>query len=673
MRFRHVGTGITSHHLYLDKVSFNYGAPAGVGIVGASSVSFIPTGDIAANNVQAAIGEVDAEKQPLDSDLTSISALTTTSFGRDLLTQADAAATRTYIGAGTSSIDGEYSSLTGIPQALATTSTPQFAKLGINQAADTNYALSVNGPFQIHRNPLAAGPISVGDFYVSYPDGAVGRLVMDVFGSGPAMIFRRANGTAAAKTATVSGDSLLFYAARGYGTSAYSSNNGFWTVSAAENWTDTAQGVYHAWAGTNIGSASAIEWMRLQDGKMSLGGVVPTAQLHTTGTVRFAGLPSGILAADATGVLANRTITGTTDQVVVTNGNGVSGNPTLALPQSIATTSTPHFSGLIIDATAGTLPAPIITAMAQFANSDGIAGGLEGLSFGAAGLHLRGRSCGGTRAAITATPSARTLATMGGSGHDGTSWVTANKGAIAIGAAETWTPTANGTYLQFTGTLIGSTSATEWARFSEGSLGIGTSTPSAKLHVVGSVRVCGASFITDLGNSGNYLDVGPGLIRAGALSLATPYSATSNSILFSTTYDGTDARWEHVIGSGNSYSGALSHNGGTGALKVQLSSDSGANGASATMVDQLTLSAAGALRLHSYGAGTLVSDSSGNITASSASAVATNATDGFLYIPTCAGIPTGTPTTVTGLAPMVVDSVNNKLYIYAGGVWRAMN
>lgn len=58
---------------------------------------------------------VAAGYQPLDSDLTAIAALTTTSFGRSLLTQADAAATRTTIGAGTSSFDGAYSSLSGIP------------------------------------------------------------------------------------------------------------------------------------------------------------------------------------------------------------------------------------------------------------------------------------------------------------------------------------------------------------------------------------------------------------------------------------------------------------------------------------------------------------------------------------------------------------------------------
>jgi hypothetical protein len=51
-------------------------------------------------------------------------------------------------------------------------------------------------------------------------------------------------------------------------------------------------------------------------------------------------------------------------------------------------------------------------------------------------------------------------------------------------------------------------------------------------------------------------------------------------------------------------------------------------------------------------------------------ALATNATNGFLYVPTCAGTPTGTPTTQTGTAPIVVDTTNNKLYFYSGGQWR---
>lgn len=54
-------------------------------------------------------------------------------------------------------------------------------------------------------------------------------------------------------------------------------------------------------------------------------------------------------------------------------------------------------------------------------------------------------------------------------------------------------------------------------------------------------------------------------------------------------------------------------------------------------------------------------------------AIATNATDGFLYMAACAGTPTGVPTSVTGRVPVVIDSTNNKMYIYSGGSWVALN
>jgi hypothetical protein len=63
-------------------------------------------------------------------------------------------------------------------------------------------------------------------------------------------------------------------------------------------------------------------------------------------------------------------------------------------------------------------------------------------------------------------------------------------------------------------------------------------------------------------------------------------------------------------------------------------------------------------------------DSNGNTVAGASAALATTATDGFLYVPTCAGTPTGTPTAITGMAPIVVDTTNNKLYFYSTGVWR---
>jgi hypothetical protein len=51
-------------------------------------------------------------------------------------------------------------------------------------------------------------------------------------------------------------------------------------------------------------------------------------------------------------------------------------------------------------------------------------------------------------------------------------------------------------------------------------------------------------------------------------------------------------------------------------------------------------------------------------------ALATNATVGFLYVPSCAGTPTGTPLGKTGKIPIVVDSTNHKMYFYSGGSWR---
>ena len=54
-------------------------------------------------------------------------------------------------------------------------------------------------------------------------------------------------------------------------------------------------------------------------------------------------------------------------------------------------------------------------------------------------------------------------------------------------------------------------------------------------------------------------------------------------------------------------------------------------------------------------------------------ALATTATDGFTYLPTCAVVPTVTPTAITGKVPVVIDSTNNKMYIYSGGAWVALN
>lgn len=67
--------------------------------------------------------------------------------------------------------------------------------------------------------------------------------------------------------------------------------------------------------------------------------------------------------------------------------------------------------------------------------------------------------------------------------------------------------------------------------------------------------------------------------------------------------------------------------------------------------------------IHAYGDGNVVLNATG-------SALATNATTGFTYLPTCAGTPTGTPAlTQTGAYPFVYDSTNSLLYRHNGSAW----
>jgi hypothetical protein len=61
-----------------------------------------------------------------------------------------------------------------------------------------------------------------------------------------------------------------------------------------------------------------------------------------------------------------------------------------------------------------------------------------------------------------------------------------------------------------------------------------------------------------------------------------------------------------------------------------------------------------------------VIDSGGNVMIGGT--IATNATNGFLKIPTCAGTPTGIPAQGNGC--MVMDTTNNRLYIWSSSAWR---
>lgn len=52
--------------------------------------------------------------------------------------------------------------------------------------------------------------------------------------------------------------------------------------------------------------------------------------------------------------------------------------------------------------------------------------------------------------------------------------------------------------------------------------------------------------------------------------------------------------------------------------------------------------------------------------------LATDATTGFLWVPACEGVPTGTPVPIEGMLPLVADSLTGTLYMHDGAAWNAL-
>lgn len=122
--------------------------------------------------------------------------------------------------------------------------------------------------------------------------------------------------------------------------------------------------------------------------------------------------------------------------------------------------------------------------------------------YGGAPPNIIFRRANGTEAAPTNVTTDNQLFAIGGRGFGSTIFSGSSRAAIFGAAAESWTDTAQGAYLAFNTTPIGTSTTAERLRITaSGNVGIGTTTPSKALDVVGEIRSSATStascFTTD--------------------------------------------------------------------------------------------------------------------------------------------------------------------------------
>lgn len=149
-------------------------------------------------------------------------------------------------------------------------------RLGIGTAAPTSRATVSDNTVALPAPPT--GTV----IHVGGANDTLARFVLDSFGNAqPNITLRRAQGTAALPTAVVSNDILADYAARGRGTTVYSTGAAaLIRMSAAQNWTDTAQGSYLTFFTSPNGTNTLTEIVRIDStGLVGVGTTAPTSRL----------------------------------------------------------------------------------------------------------------------------------------------------------------------------------------------------------------------------------------------------------------------------------------------------------------------------------------------------------------------------------------------------------
>ena len=224
-------------------------------------------------------------------------------------------------------------------------------RLGVNTASpQTQLTILSNTQATTPTGTLPAGT----DIYIVGANAANTRITQDAYGTGAYGVYtaRSARGTAASPTASQSGDTLSQFTGRGYGATGFATaSTGRFDVTAAENFTDTAQGTYASVFTTAIGANSSTEVFRFGTaGQLGIGGA-------TYGTSGYSLVSGGASAAPSWSQIS--LTTGVTGTLPVANGGTnitsyavgdliyASGSTTLSKLAAVATGNVLKSGGLV--------------------------------------------------------------------------------------------------------------------------------------------------------------------------------------------------------------------------------------------------------------------------------------------------------------------------------------
>ena len=347
----------------------------------------------------SAIAAAQAASQPLDADLTSIAALTTTAFGRSFLPLADAAAGRTLLGLGTlATQSGTFSgtssgtntgdnAVNSLYSGLVSNATHTGDATGSTALTLATVNANVGGFGSATAAPTftvnAKGLITAAGSATITP--AVGSITG--LGTGIA--------TALAINTGVSGAPVLIDGALGTPTSGVATN--LTALNATQLTSGTVPAArFPAFTGEATTSAGAVAVTLSNSaviGKVLTGYTSGAGTVAATDTIlqavqklngndgnlqpldgeltAISGLAAnGLIARTSASTAAARTLTGTAAEITITNGDGVAGNPTLSLPTALT------FTGKTV--TGGTFASPTLTTPALGTPASGVVTNLTG-------------------------------------------------------------------------------------------------------------------------------------------------------------------------------------------------------------------------------------------------------------------------------------------------------